>query len=106
MNTRLKTSIRTAAGWMLLATVLTLTCRNELLAGGERVNVRGMGMAGTFDATSRGLDAVGINPANLGLPDKGTVTMSLVPFGLHFGSDVLAMAEGATGTPSLGCREE
>ena len=89
MNTQLKTSIQTAAGWMLLATALTMTCRNELIAGGERVNVRGMGMARTFDATSRGLDAVGINPANLGFPDQGTVTMSLVPFGLHFGSDVL-----------------
>ena len=88
MKTGMTSRVFSATGWFLLAMVWTMVSRNEVLAGGERVNVRGMGMARTFDATSRGLDAVGVNPANLGFPDQGTVTMSLVPFGLHFGSDV------------------
>ena len=58
-------------------------------AGSERTNVRGMGMARTYVAGSRGLDAVGINPANLAAPDSGTVTMSLIPFGVHAGTDMM-----------------
>jgi hypothetical protein len=48
-----------------------------------------MGMGRTSVASSRGLDAVGINPANLALPDEGTVTISLAPLGIHIGSDFL-----------------
>jgi len=58
-------------------------------AGSERTNIRGMGMARTFVAGSRGLEAVGINPANLAYPDSGTVTISLMPFGVHVGSDMM-----------------
>ncbi len=58
-------------------------------ASGERANIRGVGMGGTYVATSRGMDAVGINPANLGLPDDGTVTFSIAPLGVHVGSDFL-----------------
>jgi hypothetical protein len=50
-----------------------------------------MGMARTFIAGSRGLDAVGINPANLALPDSGKVTFSLLPFGLHVGTDMMTL---------------
>ncbi len=56
---------------------------------GERSNIRGMGMARTFVTSSRGLDAVGINPANLGVNDYTTVTFSFLPFGMHVGSDFL-----------------
>jgi hypothetical protein len=59
------------------------------LAGGERTNIQGMGMARTFVASSRGLDAVGVNPANLGAPDDGSVTIGLIPFGLHVGTDFM-----------------
>lgn len=59
------------------------------VAGGERTNIQGMGMARTFVASSRGLDAVGINPANLAAPDKGTVTVGLMPLGLHVGSNFM-----------------
>lgn len=59
-------------------------------AEGDRVNVRGMGMARTYVATSRGLDAVGINPATLALEDD-KLTVSLAPLGVHAGSDFLTL---------------
>ena len=46
-------------------------------------------MAGATVASSRGLDAVGINPANLALKDDGTVEFSLIPVGIGLGSDFL-----------------
>jgi hypothetical protein len=73
-----------AAG-VLLSPVVT----SSLHAGGERTNIQGMGMARTFVASSSGLDAVGINPANLAVPTEGTVTFSLIRFGVHVGSDFM-----------------
>jgi hypothetical protein len=58
-----------------------------LYAGGDRTNLQGVGMARTFTAVARGIDAVGINPANLGYPDRGTVTFNIFNFGIHGGSD-------------------
>ncbi|MBI4535334.1 MAG: hypothetical protein HY708_03585 [Ignavibacteriae bacterium] len=46
-------------------------------------------MARTYIAASRGLDAVGINPANLALPDDGSATLSILPLGVHIGSNFL-----------------
>jgi hypothetical protein len=48
-----------------------------------------MGMARTFVASSRGLDAVDINPANLSVTDNSTVAFSIFPIGVHVGSDFL-----------------
>ena len=75
------------AGLVLLALVIS---NSVATAGGERINVRGVGMGGTCVATARGLDAVGINPANLALPDDGTVTFSIAPLGVHVGSNFLS----------------
>ncbi len=58
-----------------------------LYAGGDRTNLQGLGMARTFTAVARGIDAVGVNPANLGYPDRGTVTFDILNFGIHGGSD-------------------
>jgi hypothetical protein len=55
----------------------------------ERANIRGMGMARTYVVSSRGLDAVGSNPANLARQDGRTVTLSLPSLGAHLGSDVI-----------------
>jgi hypothetical protein len=46
-------------------------------------------MARTFVATSRGLDAAGLNPANLALREEGTFSFSLFPFAVHIGSEFL-----------------
>jgi hypothetical protein len=58
-------------------------------AAGERTDIRGMGMARTFTASTHGLDAAGINPANLVTGHDGFMTLGLLPVGLHVGSDFL-----------------
>ena len=58
---------------------------------GERSNARGMGMARTANAAAVGMEAVGINPALLALPGDETVAVTLLPFGLHAGSDLVTM---------------
>jgi hypothetical protein len=60
-----------------------------VLAGGERTAVRHMGMARSSMATTRGLDAIGINPANISLSDSSLVQFSFLPLGAHVGSDFL-----------------
>ncbi len=79
------TGLATVAGILLLS----LGIVSPALGGGERTNIQGMGMARTFVATSRGLDAVGINPANLASPDESLITFGLMPLGMHIGSDFM-----------------
>ena len=69
---------------------LAASVHTTAVAGGERTNIQGVGMARTFVAHSRGLDAVGINPANLAAEDGGRVTFGLMPIGIHLGSDFLS----------------
>ncbi len=73
---------------LVTGVVLALACQG-LLAQGERTNVQGMGMARTAVLSSRGLDAVGINPANLGYSEGKSVTLDLIAFGVHVGSNFL-----------------
>jgi hypothetical protein len=47
-------------------------------------------MARTHVAVACGIDALGTNPANLALPDDATITISLLPVGVHLGSDVFS----------------
>jgi hypothetical protein len=73
----------------LLSGVVLLVASSDANAG-DRTNIVGAGMGRTSAAMARGLDAVGMNPANLALDGDGsTVSISLLPFGLHVGSDVL-----------------
>ncbi|MEI7907082.1 MAG: DUF5723 family protein, partial [Bacteroidota bacterium] len=59
-------------------------------AGGDKFSPRLVGMGRAFTAFSRGLDAVGVNPANLALNDRdATVTINLVPIGFSIGSDLI-----------------
>jgi len=74
-----------------ICSILTLlVCVSPVLRGGEQTNVRALGMARTFVASSRNLDAVGINPAGLYAPEDATVTFSLLPLGVNVGSDFLS----------------
>jgi hypothetical protein len=73
------------AGFLLMA----LGCVVPAMGGGERTNIQGMGMARTFVAVSQGLDAVGLNPANLDAGDNGTITIGLMPLGMHVGTDFM-----------------
>ena len=77
---------------ILAATTLAVLMSAPLpvfAGGGGRVDVAGLGMAGTFVASSRGLDAVGINPANLAFADSGGPVFLLMPMSIHMGSDVM-----------------
>ena len=71
---------------ILLSVVMTAT----LYAGGDNFSPRLVGMGRTFTAISRGLDAVGTNPANLSLNDRdATFTFNLIPLGVSAGSDFI-----------------
>ncbi|HTR81028.1 MAG TPA: DUF5723 family protein [Bacteroidota bacterium] len=73
-----------------LAAVLGVVIVNTSYAGNDRVSGRTIGMARTFTASSRGLDAIGLNPANLALDDRGsTVTFEIAPLGFRVGSDLI-----------------
>jgi hypothetical protein len=75
---------------LLAVLALSVFLVNTSLAGNDRVSPRIVGMGRTFTAVSRGLDAIGLNPANLALSDRGnTVTFQFAPFGLAVGSDFL-----------------
>ena len=75
---------------LMIAAVLGVVIANTSDAGNDRVSGRTVGMARTFTASSRGLDALGLNPANLALDDRGsTVTFEVAPFGFRAGSDFI-----------------
>ena len=84
-NLSLNTMKRVVA--QLLVSVVLSTA---LFAGGDKYSPRLVGMGRTFSAVSRGLDAVGVNPANLALNDRdATVTINVAPLGISLGSDFL-----------------
>ncbi len=83
----MKTNRRVPAG--IIPVVLMILAATTGTFAGDQTNVRGLGMARTSVAASRGLDAVGINPANLSLSDGTTVMISLFPVGVTAGSDFL-----------------
>jgi hypothetical protein len=81
----MKKITRSSAIILLLSAVVSST----LFAGGDKFSPRIVGMGRTFTALSRGLDAVGTNPANLALDDRNaTFTLNLVPLGFQVGSDL------------------
>ncbi len=57
--------------------------------GGDRNNVRGTGMARTMNAIARRVETIGINPANLGIRDRGLITIGLMQTGVGVSSEVL-----------------
>ena len=72
----------------LLALDVVMTTAS--FAGGDKYSPRLVGMGRAFTAFSRGLDAVGVNPANLALNDRdATVTINILPIGFSIGSDLI-----------------
>jgi len=69
----------------LLVLIAAVTCAQT----GDRSSVRGIGMGRTVNGISRGTDAIGINPANLAMPDRSTGTIALLPFGAQISSDLV-----------------
>jgi hypothetical protein len=51
---------------------------------GDRTNVRGVGMGRTMNAAARGVDALGVNPSLLALPDNRFMEIGLPTVGFHF----------------------
>ena len=85
---KMQTSYFVATLVTLLAFDVVLT--TTLFAGGDKYSPRLVGMGRAFTAFSRGLDAVGVNPANLALNDRdATVTINFVPIGFSIGSDLI-----------------
>jgi hypothetical protein len=69
---------------------------------GDRSNIRGMGMARTINAASRATDAIGVNPANIAIPDVGRFTLSLAPVGIMARTELFSLdvyKEYFTGIP-------
>ncbi len=94
---------------LMIAVVLGVVIANTSNAGNDLFSGRTVGMAGTFTASSRGLDAIGLNPANLALDDRGSsVTFTIAPFfgvGISAASDFLnykIYQDDFTGVDSLG----
>ena len=90
---------------VMVFVLLGVVGSNTSFAGGDRYSPRIIGMGRTYTAHSRGLDAVGLNPANLALDDRNaTVTINFVPFGLSAGSDFINYKiynDFFTGDPNL-----
>jgi hypothetical protein len=57
--------------------------------GGSQSNIVGLGMARTSTVTSRGVDAIGINPANFAVPESPGFSLTALPFGIRLGTDFL-----------------
>lgn len=70
-----------------LLVLLILYSRNA--SAGTRLNARAAGMGGAATAIAQGLDAVALNPANLGIRDGSSMTMTVLPLGVNIESDFL-----------------
>lgn len=90
----------------ILALVLSSAICYMSVAG-DRSNIRGVGMGRTINAASRGVDAIGINPANIAIPEVRRFTLNLVPIGLRVSTDLVDYGiyqEYFTGVDSAGKR--
>jgi hypothetical protein len=90
---------------ILIIILLSIVLQTAL--AGDRSNIRGVGMGRTINAASRGIDALGINPANIAIPDKGFINLNLAPFGVRVTTEILDYGlykEYFTGVDSVGKR--
>jgi hypothetical protein len=73
----------------VILAILLVAWAMAVRAGGERSNVRGLAMGMTGAAPSLGLEALGVNPANLATHQNEGVAIGLFPAGVNVGSDFL-----------------
>jgi hypothetical protein len=73
----------------LISTIVLPLAIFSAAVAGDRTDIRAVGMGRTMNASSRGVDALGINPANIALPDGGRFTLNLVPVGVRISTDIL-----------------
>ena len=74
-----------------IAVLLTFSlCVASIATAQDRTNVRGVGMARAINAAARGVDALGINPSLLALPENRFMEIGLAQFGFHVRSDFVS----------------
>jgi len=79
--------IRSGSGLNGFALIALLA---SVAAAQERTDIRGIGMARTVNGPSRGIAALGVNPANLGMGGAGMISLNLIPFSFRLGSELIA----------------
>jgi len=85
----------------LLCFVLLLAIQH-MAGAGDLSNIRGIGMAGTINAVSRGIDAIGVNPANIAIPEINKFTLGIAQTGFNISTDLFTYdlyKEYFTGVP-------
>ncbi len=80
---------RDVVRWGGLVGLTLVFLGGEAVEAGERTSIQGIGMGRTSVASARGIDAVGVNPANLARPLDGMVSIALSPVAVSVGSDFL-----------------
>jgi Family of unknown function (DUF5723) len=72
----------------VLMILVLVTLLSQTFLAQDITNIRGIGMAQTTAATSRGTDAIGINPANVAMSEWNPVTLSLPNVGLNIRTEL------------------
>ena len=62
----------------ILLVIITVVSLIQFTYGDDRVSLRSVGMGRSAVAASRGIDAIGVNPANIAIPDIGRFNMGLM----------------------------
>jgi hypothetical protein len=90
---RMKKSVQTSCGIGFLMAIMMAAGVSTAFSQSDGFSARSTGMARTFTASSRGLDALGMNPANLALSDRGSsVEFTIVPpVGIRLSSNFLSL---------------
>jgi hypothetical protein len=71
--------------WLLFIFPVAFVVR---MYAGDQTSMRGLGMGRAAVASTRGTDAIGINPANLALADVGNVQLSLAPTSVYASTEL------------------
>jgi hypothetical protein len=71
--------------WLLLVFPMVFTVQTY---AGDQTSMRGLGMGRAAVASTRGTDAIGVNPANLALTDVGNVQVSLAPTSFYVSTEL------------------
>ena len=85
--------------------ILMLWTQAVTLTAGDRWNIRAIGMGRTSVADARGIEAIGINPADLACPGRSPFSLTLAPVGVQASTQMISYdiyQEYFTGIPGTG----
>ncbi len=77
---------------LLAVAIIIFLTPNIVRAQDINSNARSVAMANTGVSTTHGADAIGINPAGIGLLDGKRLSISIFPFAMFAGTDFIDMA--------------